>query len=123
MIDKVKPDHIKLFIPGPIEVRQEVLDAQSKPMIGHRSADFEALFARVQPKLRQAFYTSSRVYVSTSSGTGLWEAASRNTIRDDKKVLHLVNGAFSERWAEVSKVNGKQTDQRGMGKGCQAGTA
>jgi predicted phosphoserine aminotransferase len=56
------------------------------------------------------FYTKSRVYVSTSSGTGLWEAASRNLIRDDRKALHLVNGSFSERWAEVSKMNGKKTD-------------
>ncbi len=111
MTAAVKPDHVKLFIPGPIEVRPEVLQAQAKPMIGHRSADFESLFARVQPKLREVFYSgTSRVYVSTSSGTGLWEAASRNCIRDDKKVLHLVNGAFSERWADVSKVNGKQVD-------------
>jgi predicted phosphoserine aminotransferase len=110
MTTTVKPDHVKLFIPGPIEVRPEILRAQAKPMIGHRSADFESLFARVQPKLREVFYTKSRVYVSTSSGTGLWEAASRNCIRDDKKVLHLVNGAFSERWADVSKVNGKQVD-------------
>ncbi|MHB8629881.1 MAG: pyridoxal-phosphate-dependent aminotransferase family protein [Aggregatilineales bacterium] len=110
MTTRVKPDHIRLYIPGPIEVRQEVLQAQAHPMIGHRSADFETLFARVQGKLRQVFYTKSRVYVSTSSGTGLWEAASRNCIRDDRKVLHLVNGSFSERWAEVSKVNGKQVD-------------
>ncbi len=110
MSTQVKPTHIRLYIPGPIEVRPEVLEAQAKPMIGHRSADFEALFARVQPKLRDVFYTKSRVYVSTSSGTGLWEAASRNCVRDDKKILHLVNGAFSERWAEVSKVNGKQVD-------------
>jgi len=110
MTPTVKPDHIRLYIPGPIEVRPEVLQAQAQYMIGHRSADFEALFARVQPKVRQVFYTKSRVYVSTSSGTGLWEAASRNCIRDDRKVLHLVNGAFSERWAEVSKVNGKQVD-------------
>lgn len=110
MTTTVKPDHVRLYIPGPIEVRPEVLQAQAKPMIGHRSADFEALFARVQPKLRELFYTKSRVYVSTSSGTGLWEAASRNCVRDDKKILHLVNGAFSERWAEVSKSNGKQVD-------------
>jgi predicted phosphoserine aminotransferase len=105
-----KPDHVRLFIPGPIEVRKEILEQQAKWMIGHRSADFEALFASVQPKLRELFYTKSRVYVSTSSGTGLWEAASRCCIRDEKKVLHLVNGAFSERWAEVSKLNGKQVD-------------
>lgn len=103
-----QPDHIKLFIPGPTEVRKEVLEAQAKWMIGHRGADFESLFASVQAKLRQLFYTTRRVYVSTSSGTGLWEAASRNAIRDDKKVLHLVNGAFSERWYEISKSNGKQ---------------
>jgi predicted phosphoserine aminotransferase len=110
MSDQHKPDHVRLFIPGPIEVRKEILDEQARWMIGHRSSEFEALFARVQPKLREVFYTKSRVYVSTSSGSGLWEAASRNCIRDDKKVLHLVNGAFSERWADVSKMNGKQAD-------------
>lgn len=110
MTDNKKPDHVRLFIPGPIEVRKEILDEQARWMIGHRSSEFEALFARVQPKLRSLFYTKSRVYVSTSSGSGLWEAASRNSIRDDRKVLHLVNGAFSERWADVSKMNGKQTD-------------
>lgn len=101
-------DHIRLFNPGPSEVRAEIREAQSKPMIGHRGATFEKLFASVQAKLRQVFYTRSRVYVSTSSGTGLWEAASRNCVRDDKKVLHLVNGAFSERWAYTSRANGKQ---------------
>ncbi|PJF35922.1 MAG: aminotransferase [Candidatus Thermofonsia Clade 1 bacterium] len=110
MTEAVKPDHVRLFIPGPTEVRREILEAQSHWMIGHRGADFETLFARVQGKLRQLFYTQSRVYVSTSSGTGLWEAASRNCVRDDKKVLHLVNGAFSERWYEVSKANGKQAE-------------
>jgi len=84
-----KPDHVRLFIPGPIEVRKEILDEQAKWMIGHRSPDFEALFASVQPKLRQLFYTKSRVYVSTSSGTGLWEAASRCCIRDEKKSAAL----------------------------------
>ncbi len=110
MTEAVRPEHVRLYIPGPTEVRREILEAQSRWMIGHRGADFETLFARVQGKLRQLFYTHSRVYVSTSSGTGLWEAASRNCIRDDQKVLHLVNGAFSERWYEISKVNGKQAE-------------
>src|SRR5260221_2141039 len=105
-----KPGHVRLFIPGPIEVRKEILEEQGRWMIGHRGSEFEKLFASVQAKLRQVFYTKSRVYVSTSSGTGLWEGASRNCIRDDKKVLHLVNGAFSERWDYVSRSNGKQVD-------------
>src|SRR5258707_5951581 len=110
MSDAKKPDHVRLYIPGPIEVRKEILEAQGAWMIGHRGSDFDALYARLQEKLRKVFYSSSRVFVSTSSGTGLWEGASRNCIRDDAKVLHLVNGAFSERWADVSERNGKQAD-------------
>lgn len=102
--------HKRLVIPGPVEVRREVLEAQTEWMIGHRSKAFEELFARLQTKLRQAFVTQSRVFVQGSSGTGLWEGASRNCIREGRKALHLVGGAFSERWAEISQLNGKQVD-------------
>jgi predicted phosphoserine aminotransferase len=110
MSEAVKVDHVRLYIPGPTEVRRDILEEQARWMIGHRGADFEALYASAQGKLRQLFYTNSRVLVSTSSGTGLWEGASRNCVRDDRRVLHLVNGSFSERWADVSQRNGKQVD-------------
>lgn len=103
-------NHKILMIPGPVEVRPEILEAQTEWMIGHRSTAFADLFARLQPKLKRAFLTENRVYISGSSGTGLWEGASRCCIRDDRKALHLVGGAFSERWAKVSRVNGKQVD-------------
>lgn len=103
-------EHIRLVLPGPVEVRPEILEAQTEWMIGHRSKAFVDLFGRLQSKLKQAFVTENRVFVSTSSGTGLWEGASRNCVRDDRRVLHLTNGAFSERWADVSRMNGKQVD-------------
>lgn len=102
--------HKVLVLPGPVEVRPEILDAQAEWMIGHRSTAFAELFARMQDKLRQAFFTRNRVFVHGSSGTGLWEGASRNCVRDGHKVLHLVGGAFSERWADVSRLNGKDVD-------------
>lgn len=102
--------HKRLVIPGPVEVRPEILQAQTEWMIGHRSTAFADLFARLQEKLKKVFLTDSRVIVIGASGTGLWEGASRNCIRDSKKALHLVGGAFSERWAEISKANGKQID-------------
>ncbi len=105
-----KRDHKYLVIPGPVEVRPEILQAQTQWMIGHRSSDFVALFSRLQAKLKQAFLTQYRVVVSGSSGTGLWEGASRNCVRDDRKILHLVGGAFSDRWAKISEANGKQVD-------------
>ena len=96
----------RLFIPGPTDVHPAVLAAQNQPMIGHRGQAFEELFARLQPKLRQVFFTPGRVYVSTSSGTGLQEASVRNGVAH--KVLCCVNGSFSQRWYEVAAANGKE---------------
>ncbi len=96
----------RLFIPGPTDVHAVVLAAQNQPMIGHRGPDFEELFARLQPLLRRVFLTSSRVYISTSSGTGLQEAAVRNGVA--RKVLCCVNGSFSQRWYETAVANGKE---------------
>ncbi len=98
----------RLFIPGPTQVHPDVLAALSQPQIGHRTPEFADLFARLQPRLRQLFATRHRVYVSTSSGTGLQEAASRNCVREGRRILHAVNGAFGQRWAEVSRANGKE---------------
>lgn len=100
----------RLVLTGPVDVRPEVLDAQAQAMIGHRSTAFAELYAQLQTKLQQVFFTQYRVYVNGSSGTGFWEGASRNCIRDDKKALHLVGGAFSDRWAKISQANGKQID-------------
>ncbi len=102
------PQHIKLFIPGPTEVRPEILEAQTAWMIGHRMPECLDLFGSIQPKLRQVFMTNSRVLISASSGTGLWEGAIRNTV--NKKVLNCVNGAFADRWREVTELNGKANE-------------
>ncbi|MDX1524600.1 MAG: aminotransferase class V-fold PLP-dependent enzyme, partial [Anaerolineae bacterium] len=98
--------HPSLFIPGPTNVHPDVLAAQTEAMIGHRSAEMEALFAEVQVKLKKLFYTEGRVYVVASSGTGMWEAAIRNGIH--QKVVHFGNGAFSDRWYDVSVGCGKE---------------
>ncbi|MCS6825987.1 MAG: alanine--glyoxylate aminotransferase family protein [Caldilinea sp.] len=90
----------RLFIPGPTDVAPEVLAAQTAPMIGHRSDEFEALFAKCEEQLRMLFYTNARVYIVAASGTGLQEAAIRNLVA--RRVLCFVNGAFSQRWADVA---------------------
>ena len=72
----------------------------------------------MQGKLRRAFFTGSRVVVSGSSGSGLWEGAIRCGVRDDRKVLHLTGGAFSERWADISRANGKLVETIQVDWGC-----
>ena len=89
----------RFFLPGPTEVAAEVLEAQTRPMIGHRGAGIKALMERLQAGLKDVFRTERPVFVSTSSATGLMEAAVRNGVR--RKALSLVNGAFSQRFAEI----------------------
>ncbi len=98
-----------MFVPGPVDVEDEVLAAQSQAMLPHRSEEFESIYRRVWRKSQQLFFTKSLVFIVTSSGTGLQEAAIRNLAKKD--VLSCVNGAFSQRWFEVAKTNGKQVDK------------
>ena len=98
-----------MFVPGPVDVATEVLQQQTKPMLPHRSKDFEAIFQRCIDKARQIFFTESRVFIMTNSGSGAQEACVRNLAKE--KVLSCVNGAFSNRWFTVATANGKQADK------------
>jgi predicted phosphoserine aminotransferase len=96
----------RLFIPGPTDVLPDVLAAQTAPMIGHRSDEFESLFAKCEGQLQRLFETSARVYIVAASGSGLQEAAIRNCVGG--RVLCFVNGAFSQRWHDVAVGCDKQ---------------
>lgn len=98
--------HKKLFVPGPTEVREEILKAQAQWMIGHRSKEFGELNRRCVEKTKQILKTQNHVFWWTASGTGLMEGAIRNVVR--KKVLHTINGAFSDRWFKISQACGKE---------------
>jgi predicted phosphoserine aminotransferase len=98
----------RFFLPGPTEVRPEVLQAMLRPMIGHRVAEMEELIGRIEPGLKYVFQTQRPVYISASSATGLMEGAVRNGAR--RKVLALVNGAFSERFYKITVATGLQAD-------------
>lgn len=94
------------FLPGPTEVRREVLAAMLGPMIPHRSAEFEELFARLQSGLRKLFLTERPVFIAASSGTGMMEAGIRAL--PEGPILCLVNGAFSERFAHIAEMCGRE---------------
>jgi aspartate aminotransferase-like enzyme len=96
----------KLFIPGPVAVSEKTLRAMARPMIGHRSTDFVALYQSLQPDLQALFYTKDPVYLSTSSAWGVMEGSLRNVSR--KKALCCMNGAFSDKWLDVAQRLGRQ---------------
>lgn len=94
----------RFFLPGPTEVHPDVLAAMTRPMIGHRGKAMEELLAGLQPGLRALFRTERPVYIASASATGLMEGAVRNGGR--RRVLSLVNGAFSARFFQIARACG-----------------
>ena len=99
----------KLFIPGPTHVRDEILHAQAAPMIGHRAKEYADLQAEVTPKLQELLYTQHRVYLYTSSSSGLMEGSVRQA--STRRVLNTICGAFSKRWQQMTVANGVPCDK------------
>ncbi|MEO0651990.1 MAG: aminotransferase class V-fold PLP-dependent enzyme [Planctomycetota bacterium] len=96
-----------LWIPGPTEVRPELLAELTRPMIGHRTAAMRECIARLDPGLEHAFGlgpgSSAHVAVHSCTASGLMEAVLRGC---GGRVLSLVNGAFSKRFATIAESVG-----------------
>jgi len=101
--------HKKLFIPGPIEVSQDVLEKMATPMIGHRSKDASKLQREISDMAMKLFYTKNPILLSTSSGSGLMEGAIRSCTR--KRVVVFSIGAFGDRWHEMAVSNNVPADK------------
>lgn len=101
-------DHIRLHIPGPVEISADTYEAMAAPMIGHRSKDFVALYDDIHPRLQELMGTKQPVFLSTSSAWGVMEGAIRNLVK--KKVLCCCSGAFSDKWVDVAARCGKEAE-------------
>jgi aspartate aminotransferase-like enzyme len=102
--------HKKLLIPGPTEVSQEILNEQTRPLIGHRSSEFSELYGGITAKLSKYFElpANCKPTVTTSSGTLWFDIIGRSIVK--QKALACINGAFSQRCAETLRACGKNTD-------------
>ena len=103
----VPPSEIgRFFLPGPTAVHPDVLLAQAANVIGHRGGAIRPLMSALQEGLKPLFGTKRPVYVAMCSGTGMMEAAVRNGV--SHRMLSLVNGAFSERFARIGESCGAE---------------
>jgi aspartate aminotransferase-like enzyme len=108
-------DACKYFIPGPTWVRPEILAEMTRPMIGHRSAEFRELFGHIRRDLKTLFETTHDALVITASGTGVMQAALENCVT--RRVLVTTCGAFSERWFAIAQSLGYEVDRLDAGWG------
>lgn len=99
-------DRGRFFVPGPTEVRPEILQAMAGPMIFHRTPEMEALMRRVTARLGALFGTRRPVHVVSGSGTAAMELAIRSGSL--QRVLSIIHGDFGERFAKLAESCGRE---------------
>ena len=98
-----------LYIPGPTEVRDDVIEAMAQPMFGHRMDRMTDLYTTIVEDTKAFLGTDNDVIVLTASGTEFWEASTLNLV--DDRMLCATSGSFSERFANVADRLGTDVDR------------
>src|ERR1700694_4755676 len=97
---------IRLLTPGPTPVPERLSLRMARPIIHHRSPEFEAVFGRVREGLQWLFQTKQDVIQYAASGTGAMEGAFVNFLRKGDEAIVVDAGKFGERWTKLAKAYG-----------------
>lgn len=101
----------RIYSPGPVDVSPYTSLEMAKPIMHHRTKEFEAIVADVVEGLKYVFQTRGDVLVFASSGTGAMEGAVSNILNPGDKAICVRGGKFGERWSQlVSRFGGKPID-------------
>lgn len=95
------PPQRTLMGPGPSDVDPRVLEAMSRPTIGHLDPVFVELMDDVKGLLQYAFQTSNELTMPVSApGSAGMETCFANLIEPGDKVIVCINGVFGGRMLE-----------------------
>jgi alanine-glyoxylate transaminase/serine-glyoxylate transaminase/serine-pyruvate transaminase len=98
--------HLKLMIPGPIEVEDEVLEWMGAPIHVHYGDEWVAVHNETIALLKQVFKTSGTVFMLPGSGSLALDAAVQSAFAPGDRILVGNNGHFGNRLTEILIANG-----------------
>jgi alanine-glyoxylate transaminase/serine-glyoxylate transaminase/serine-pyruvate transaminase len=108
-----------LMGPGPSDVPPRVLEALSRPTIGHLDPVFLGIMDEIRGMLRHVFKTTNEMTLAVSgTGSAGMETVFVNVIEPGDKVLVCINGVFGGRMKDVAERCGAEvhTIEKGWGK-------
>ncbi|WP_318412961.1 pyridoxal-phosphate-dependent aminotransferase family protein [Photobacterium leiognathi] len=95
------PPHRTLMGPGPSDIYPQVLQALSRPTVGHLDPLFIGMMDELKQLLQYAFQTQNPFTIAVSApGSAGMEACFVNLVEPGDKVLVCRNGVFGERMRE-----------------------
>ena len=95
-----------MFVLGPTEIEEDILQIGTKPQAYMRTSDFSAKLEKIFGNLQYLFQTKSPVVFFASSGTGAMEAAVTNILSKWDHVLYVNGGSFGHRWGDICEKHG-----------------
>ena len=96
---------LELFIPGPVPVSQEVLDAMGQPVRQHYGPEWLPFYRQFIARLQRIFATGGAVYPIPASGSGGLEAMLGTMIGADGTVGVITNGFFGNRMLSIARAH------------------
>ncbi len=99
-----------LLTPGPTPLPPQVSEAMARPIIHHRTPQFQAVLKEATVGLKYVYQTKGDVFILASSGTGAMEAAVVNLLSGGDTAITIQGGKFGERWTEICKSYGINTE-------------
>jgi alanine-glyoxylate transaminase/serine-glyoxylate transaminase/serine-pyruvate transaminase len=102
-----EPPARRLMGPGPSDVASSVLQAMSRPLVGHLDPVFVKLMDEIKEMLRQVFFTRNEMTFPVSgTGSAGMEFCFVNLIEPGDSVIIGVNGVFGARMCDVAERSG-----------------
>jgi alanine-glyoxylate transaminase/serine-glyoxylate transaminase/serine-pyruvate transaminase len=99
-----EPPPRRLMGPGPSDVAPAVLQAMSRPLVGHLDPTFVKLMEETKAMLRQVFFTRNEMTFPVSgTGSAGMEFCFVNLIESGDEVIIGVNGVFGGRMCDVAE--------------------
>ena len=102
--DAFQPPPRLLMGPGPSNVAPSVLEALSRPLVGHLDPAFVKMMEEIKTMLRRVFLTQNEMTFPVSgTGSAGMEFCLVNLVEPGDEVIVGVNGVFGTRLADVAE--------------------
>ncbi len=98
--------HLKLMIPGPVEVEAEVLEWMGAPIQAHYGDAWVAVHNETITLLQRIIRTAGKVLMMPGSGSLALDAAIQSAFAPGERVIVGNNGHFGARLTEILIANG-----------------
>ncbi|XBH99650.1 hypothetical protein VPH35_128917 [Triticum aestivum] len=105
------PGRNHLFVPGPVNIPDQVIRAMSRQNEDYRSPAIPALTKTLLEDVKKIFKTTTGTpFLFPTTGTGAWESALTNTLSPGDRIVSFSLGQFSLLWIDQQQRLGFSVD-------------